>query len=60
MNRNLGGPVVSSLKSRAEIPGYQLQVSAAHSSVEERTQRAQPRYHQAKETKRGGMGGRKS
>jgi hypothetical protein len=44
----------------AEIPGYQLQASAVHSSVEERTQRVQPRYHQTKETKCGGMDGRKS
>jgi len=41
-------------------PGHQLQVSAAHSSAEERTQRVQPRYRQTKETKCGGMGGRKS
>ena len=39
MNRNLGGPVVSSVKSRLEIPGDQLQALAAHSSAEERTQR---------------------
>ena len=58
--RNLGDPVVSSATSRLELPGYQLQASAAHSSAEERTQRVQPRYHQAKETKRGGTGGRKS
>ena len=58
--RNLGDPIVSSETSRPEIPGYQLQASAAHSSVEERTQRVQPRYRQAKETKCGGMGGRKS
>ena len=58
--RNLGDPVVSSATSRLEIPGDQLQASAAHSSVEERTQRVQPRYRQAKETKCGGMGGRKS
>ncbi len=60
MNRNLGDPVASSVISRPEIPGYQLQASAVHSSAEERTQRVQPRYHQAKETKRGGTGGRKS
>ena len=29
MNRNLGDPFVSSMKSRLEIPGYQLQASAA-------------------------------
>ena len=46
--------------SRLEPPGDQLQASAAHSSVEERTQRVQPRYRQAKETKCGGMDGRKS
>jgi hypothetical protein len=39
MNRTWGGPVVSSTKSRLEIPGYQLQALAAHSSVRERTQR---------------------
>ncbi len=51
----------SSAKSRLETPGYQLQASAAHSSVEERRQRVQPRYRQAKETKRGGMAaGRRS
>jgi hypothetical protein len=46
--------------SRLELPGDQLQASAAHSSVEERTQRVQPRYRQAKETKCGGTGGGKS
>ena len=60
LSKNLGGPVVSSANSRLELPGNQLQASAAHSSAEERTQRVQPRYRQAKETKRGGMGGRKS
>ena len=58
--RNLGDPVVSSVTSRLELPGYQLQALAAHSSAEERTERVQPRYRQAKETKCGGMGGRKS
>ena len=53
--RNLGDPVASSADSRLETPGYQLQASAAHSSVKERTQRVQPRYRQAKETKCGGM-----
>jgi hypothetical protein len=38
-SRNLGDPVVSSAKSRPEIPGHQLQASAAHSSVEERKER---------------------
>ena len=42
-------------QSRAEIPGDQLQVSAAYSSVEERKERVQPRYRQTKETKCGGM-----
>ncbi len=60
MNRNLGDLVVSSVTSRLEIPGYQLLASAAHSSAEERTQRVQPRYRQAKETKCGGMDGWKS
>jgi hypothetical protein len=32
---NLGDPVVSSAKSRLEIPVYQLQASAAHSYAEE-------------------------
>src|SRR5262245_4347147 len=42
--------------SRLEPPGDQLQARAAHSSARERTQRVQPRYRQAKATKRGGMG----
>ena len=46
--------------SRSEIPGDQLQASTGHSSVEERKERVQARYRQAKETKRGGTGGRKS
>ncbi len=58
--RNLGDPVVSSAESRPEIPGDQLQASTAHSSVEERTQRVQPRYRQTKATKCGGTDGRKS
>jgi hypothetical protein len=58
--RNLGDPVVSSANSRLEIPGDQLQASAVHSAAEERTYRVQPRYRQAKATKRGGMGGGKS
>jgi hypothetical protein len=37
--RNLGGPVVSSVQSRLELPGYQLQASAAHSSAGDRTER---------------------
>ena len=37
--RNLGGPVVSSTKSRPEIPGDELQASTAHSSAEERKER---------------------
>jgi hypothetical protein len=37
--KNLGDPVVSSATSRLEIPGYQLQALAAHSSAEERKQR---------------------
>jgi hypothetical protein len=60
MNRNLGDPVVSSARSRPEIPGYQLQALAVHSSAGERTQRVKPRYRQAKETKCGEMGNRKS
>jgi hypothetical protein len=60
MSRNLGDPVVSSAKSRLELPGDQLQASAAHSSAEERIERVEPRYRQAKETKCGETGGRKS
>ncbi len=60
MNRNLGDLVVSSVTSRLELPGHQLQASVAHLSAEERTQRVQPRYRQTKETKCGGMGGKKS
>ena len=41
--------------SRLEIPGYQLQALAVHSSGRERTQRVHPRYRQAKETKCGEM-----
>ena len=37
--RNLGDPVVSSAKSRPELPGDQLQASAAHSSAGERKER---------------------
>ena len=37
--RNLGDPVVSSAKFRLEIPGYQLQAPAAHSSAGERKER---------------------
>jgi hypothetical protein len=37
--RYLGGPVVSSAKSRPELPGHQLQASVAHSSTGERTER---------------------
>ena len=38
-SRNLGNPVVSSVRSRLEPPGHQLQASAAHSSAGERTER---------------------
>ena len=48
-------PVRSSADPRLEIPGHQLQALAGHSSVKERTERVQPRYRQAKETKCGGM-----
>ena len=54
----MGEPVVSSATSRLELPGDQLQASAARSSAEERTQRVQPRYRQAVVTKRGGTGDR--
>ena len=37
--RNLGDPVVSSVRTRPEIPGDQLQASAAHSSAGERKER---------------------
>ena len=47
-------------RSRMELPGDQLQAAAAHSSAPERKERVQPRYRQAKATKRGGRGGRKS
>ena len=52
--RNLGEPCSSLGESRLEIPGHQLQALAVHSSVGERTQRVEPRYRQAKETKCGG------
>jgi hypothetical protein len=45
---------------RSELPGYQLQALAAHLSARERTERVQPRYRQAKVTKRGGTSGRES
>ncbi len=48
-------PVRSSANSRLEIPGYQLQALAVHSSGRERKQRVHPRYRQAKETKCGEM-----
>jgi len=38
-SRYLGDPVVSSAQSRPELPGYQLQAPAAHSSVGERNER---------------------
>src|SRR5262249_3128518 len=41
--RNLGDPVVSSATSRPELPGYQLQASAAHSSAGERKERVNAR-----------------
>jgi hypothetical protein len=37
--RNLGDPVVSSAKSRLELPGDQLQASTAHSSAGEQKER---------------------
>ena len=36
---NLGGPVVSSVNSRRERPGDQLQAARVHSSLGERTER---------------------
>jgi hypothetical protein len=39
MTRNLGDPVVSSAKTRLEIPGYQLQASLVQSSAGERKER---------------------
>src|SRR5262249_29405693 len=41
--RNLGDPVVSSVTSRPELPGYPLQASAAHSSTGERQERVNAR-----------------
>ena len=58
--QELGRPCRSSANSRLEIPGDQLPALAAHSSARERKQRVYPRYRQAKETKCGGTGGRKS
>ena len=52
--RNLGEPCSLLGESRLGIPGHQLQALAAHSSAGERTQRVEPRYRQAKETKCGG------
>ena len=52
--RNLGEPCSLLGESRLEIPGYQLQVLSVHSSGRERIERVEPRYRQAKETKRGG------
>ena len=60
MNGNLGDLARLLGNSRVETPGYQLQALAAHSSVEEQTQRVQPRYRQTTETECGGMGGRTS
>ncbi len=54
--RNLGESYFLLLgNSRLELPGYQLQALAVHSSGRERKQRVQPRYRQAKETKCGEM-----
>ena len=39
MTGNLGDPVVSSARSRPELPGQQLQASTAHSSAGERRER---------------------
>src|SRR6516165_6333782 len=47
-------------KTRMELPGDQLQAGAAHSSAPERKERVQPRYRQAKATKRGGKDDRQS
>ncbi len=55
MNRNVGDPVVSSANSRLEYRVNNSRLRRLCSSVEERTQRVQPRYRQAKETMRGGM-----
>src|SRR5215472_2161001 len=46
--------------SRLGPPGDQLQARAAHSSARERNERVQPRYRQAKATKRGGRSNRQS
>ena len=54
--RNLGESYsCSSVNHPLEIPGYQLQALAVHSSVGERNQRVQPGYRQAKEKKCGEM-----
>ncbi len=60
MNGNLGESYMLLGSSRLETPGYQLQALAAHSSARERKQRVTPRYRQAKETKCGETGSRKS
>jgi hypothetical protein len=60
MNRTWGDPVVSSTKSRLEIPGYQLQALAAALVRQGANERVHPRYRQAKETKCGEKGSRKS
>jgi hypothetical protein len=54
MNRNLGEPCSLLGESRPEIPGQKLQALSVHSSDRERNERVEPRYRQAKETKRGG------
>ncbi len=49
--RNLGEPCSLLGEFRLETPDYQLQALTVHSSVKEQTQRVNPRYRQAKETK---------
>jgi hypothetical protein len=59
-SKNLRDPVVSSAISRLEFRVINSWSRRPDSSAAERKERVQPRYHQAKETKRVGMGGRKS
>ena len=59
-SKNLRDPVVSSATSGRSYRVNNSRPRRRYSSAEERIQRVQPRYHQAKETKCGGTGGRKS
>ncbi len=61
-SENLGDPVVSSANSRLELPGDQLQArcSAFGGGGRYESNQMLPWYRQAKATKRGEMGDRKS